>query len=183
MAKAPAGGTRRVVAAGDVTLDWNLARDRGSAEGITRASCQPGGAALLGELIATVAREMSKGTSARIKVAAPEAPSTVPPMDERFHHRHAVWTPHADGERRVWRVAEFLGIDHAPDSAGVAPAQEDLEAADWSCSMTPTWVFGSACGPHQLLSWMCTDRGSCSGWPSRSPRARCGNGSSGSLAE
>ena len=130
MAKAPAGGTRRVVAAGDVTLDWNLARDGGSAEGITRASCQPGGAALLGELIATVAREMSKGTSARIKVVPPEAPSTVPPMDERFHHRHAVWTPHADGERRVWRVAEFLGIDHAPDSAGVAPAQEDLEAAD-----------------------------------------------------
>jgi hypothetical protein len=130
MAKAPAGGMRRVVVAGDVTLDWNLARIRGSSEEITHASCQPGGALLLGELIAAVGREMSKGASARIKVSAPEAPSAVSPMDERFDHHHSIWTRHADDERRAWRVAEFLGIDHAPDSAGVAPAREDLEAAD-----------------------------------------------------
>jgi hypothetical protein len=113
-----------------VSVDWNLARSRGSGEETIGVSCQAGEAALLGELTAAVAGEVSKGTGAAIEVLAPEAPSGTTPADERFHHRHAIWTSHAEGGRQVWRVKEFLGVDRAAPGAGSVPVKDDPEGPD-----------------------------------------------------
>jgi hypothetical protein len=130
MARASSDETWRTVVAGDVSVNWNLARSGGSGEGTIAVSCQGGEAALLGELMAAVAGEVSKGTGAAIEVLAPGVPSGTSPADERFHHRHAIWTSYADGGRQVWRVEEFLGVDRAAAGAGAVPMKDDPERPD-----------------------------------------------------
>lgn len=127
MAKTSPDETWRTVVAGDVSVDWNLARSPGPEGATIGVSCQAGEAALLGKLIAAVAGEVSNGPGAAIKVLAPEAPPGTTPADERFHHRHAIWTSHADGGRQVWRVEEFLGVDRAAAGAGAVPVKDDPE--------------------------------------------------------
>jgi hypothetical protein len=106
-----------IIVAGDVTVDWNLVRTEGRAGGLawsaldcTRAGCQPGGAAMLAELIKAVAGE---GCS----VIGPAVDwQKVLPTDERFHHSYALWSLHEKAKKNpkveVWRVKEFLGLDH-----------------------------------------------------------------------
>ena len=130
MAKTSPDETWRTVVAGDVSVDWNLARSPGREGATIGVSCQAGEAALLGKLIAAVAGEVSNGPGAAIKVLAPEAPPGTTPADERFHHRHAIWTSHADEGRQVWRVEEFLGVDRAAAGAGAVPVKEDPEGAN-----------------------------------------------------
>jgi hypothetical protein len=99
-------------------MDWNLARFRklagsGSAWNAadrTEVYVQPGGAALMGSLMAEVAE-----TLADAKVWGPGAPAgPITPNDPRFHHSFAVWSryphpfPEDHRDRRVWRVEEFL---------------------------------------------------------------------------
>jgi len=109
-----------VIITGDVTMDWNLARTGYTGEQsvvwnpdiCTHASWQRGGAALLADLIETIASSSENLSQHNINIyqmAAPRQP--VDPGDERYHHSHAIWSPIDDAGQVVWRVAESLGID------------------------------------------------------------------------
>jgi hypothetical protein len=103
-----------VVVAGDVTFDWNLAyASRPTVEGAgwsaatsTRACCQRGGAALLGDLIKLVAEAIDSGIEVRLNLVQEKEIST---SDSRFHRSYAIWRTY----EKKWRVKEFLGIDLA----------------------------------------------------------------------
>ncbi len=119
MTKAPRS-SKAIVVTGDVTIDWNLARAprqrryeaAWNADDRTRACWQPGGAAMLAEVI----EEMTKGTG--VQVLRPTLPDgDIHPADPRFHHSYAIWnafpSSSRDNQRKVWRVKEFLGLDKA----------------------------------------------------------------------
>ncbi len=119
-------GIRRVVVAGDVTMDWSLARGRLGSGGVvwsaderTEMYGQLGGAALLADLIEEVA-ETLRPSGLEIRIDRPTALERgVLPGDARLDHSFAVWSrfPRSRGERArtVWRVEEFLGLDWARD--------------------------------------------------------------------
>lgn len=126
----PKAGSRSVVVAGDVTIDWNLARVRAThgrgavwnAEDCTRASHVRGGAALLGDLITAVAGDLRQRRGLDVAVqAARQAVSPALPTDPRFHHSYAMWALFSrDSESTdpsVWRVDEFLGLDRGRQTA------------------------------------------------------------------
>lgn len=138
---ANAKSTPRVVVAGDVTMDWNIARTRSlrgggavwNAEDCTRAYWQRGGAALLGELIQAVAEQLKTNGTTNYEVRQPDTPAgPVHPGDLSYHHSYAMWRlfkygerPPLNKEKRVWRVEEFLGLDHCvPEST---PVKESIE--------------------------------------------------------
>ncbi len=111
------------IVTGDITMDWNLARiNRGAGKDVTwnpdvstHASWQRGGAALLADLIETIASSSENLSQHNINIyqtAAPRQP--VDPGDERYHHSYAIWSPIKDNGQVVWRVAEFLGIARCP---------------------------------------------------------------------
>ena len=117
----------KILVGGDVTVDWNLARQSLHADaspgGGARASWQRGGAALLGDLIRGAADGMP---GEPVSVCAPEGPGDRPvaPDDVRHNHSYAVWSRFGVevGDRArpsVWRVASFLGVDPARTSGGV----------------------------------------------------------------
>jgi hypothetical protein len=125
---------RRVIVAGDVTLDWNLARTRKlvdsgiawNASDRTEMYAQPGGAALMTRLVTEVAGTLSmQGIAAEVG-----GPSHLPEDagDARFHHSYAIWSrfPRKKGDRdsSIWRVEEFLGLDRARQPESVPPAQD-----------------------------------------------------------
>jgi hypothetical protein len=134
-----AAATRRVIVAGDVTMDWHLARTRKQTESgmawnaadRTEMYGQPGGAALMAGLMTEVATLAAQNVT--IEVVPPDAPAVpMAPADSRFHHSYAIWTkvPRKKGDRdpSVWRVDEFLGLDRAravdaePAAAADGPA-------------------------------------------------------------
>ena len=144
---------RIVVVAGDITIDWNIARIRRgdattqawNAEDVTRASCQPGGAAMLVDLLEAAAADMKQGGGAEFDIRRAAIPrGKVSPYDKRFVHSYAIWTPFRLDERQpgnsraVWRVQEFLGLYRADDSAVAGhgksivddPASPDLIVID-----------------------------------------------------
>jgi hypothetical protein len=139
-----AGAARRVIVAGDVTLDWNLARTRKLADsGIswnatdrTEMYAQPGGAALMASLMNEVAGTL---TAAEITTTV-SGPSRPPETrdDPRLHHSYAIWSrfPRKKGDRdsSIWRVEEFLGLDRAraadPSVAAADSADADLVILD-----------------------------------------------------
>ena len=117
-----------VIVAGDITIDWNIARvqrtDRPSyvwsLDNLTHAFCQRGGAALLADLVEAASSVRGQSKRPRFEVRKMSAPSGhVPPDDARFHHSYALWTPFKMDEhdmargKKVWRVSEFLGIHRA----------------------------------------------------------------------
>ena len=117
-----------VVVAGDVTIDWNLARTRGavdtsdtwSFDDCTRACWQRGGAALLADVVEAVGIAVQDDMQARLDLRqAPVPNESVRPDDRRFRHSYAMWSPfefekRSPGAPRAWRVEEFLGHDHCP---------------------------------------------------------------------
>ena len=127
-------GARTVVVAGDLTLDWNIAHVASgdgpsatwTAEEQTRISCQRGGAALLGDLVAAATASLSEHSTASIRVTQPEVPCEPPPgpTDKRFHHSFALWTQF---EKGVWRVSQFLGVNRKDDGGpgGAASGSTD----------------------------------------------------------
>jgi len=132
-----------IVVAGDVTVDWNLARTQDGAGGLAwsglacmRAVCQPGGAAMLAELVKTVARVESLGRQQEFTVRHPAIDwSKVLPTDPNFHHSYALWSSYLeknkDLEKTIWRVKEFLGLDHCappPQGALTGGAADDPPA-------------------------------------------------------
>ena len=119
------------VVTGDVTMDWNLARiqrsgeepSTWSAEDYTRVCWQRGGAALLADLIDAIAKDLGESGKANFVVRQTNAPREgVRPDDHQFHHSPSMWYlfGYADkpGEHEpVWRVEEFLGLDHCAKNA------------------------------------------------------------------
>jgi hypothetical protein len=132
---------RVVVVAGDMTIDWNLARLRRSFRpGSTpskaasaHASFEPGGASLLAELVAGVAADLSKRGREEIEVRSGSLPAgQVVPGDERVHHSYALWSRFdVAGGAKAWRVQDFLGFERAPtESLGTVGGNRDTERAD-----------------------------------------------------
>ncbi len=116
---------KTVVVTGDVTIDWNIARvfqedivaKTWTADEITSACCQRGGAFLLAELIETIASNLHKTGQGSFTVHHVEYPrGWISPVDTNFHHSYSIWAPHKLDERKpelgsVWRVREFLGVN------------------------------------------------------------------------
>jgi len=116
---------RTIQVAGDITIDWNIARLRytesaaqtWTAEDITHACCQLGGVAMLAELIDTIAKNLLKNNNINYEIQQVNMPpGRISPTDSRFHHSYAIWSPFKLDERRsdsekVWRVQEFLGLN------------------------------------------------------------------------
>lgn len=120
---------RVVVVAGDVTIDWNLARiplppdpNKPGGRGTTLMSPESGGAALLGKLIAEIAKDMTKADGEKdaeiagrgIEVRTVESPEHPQPGDDTTLHSYAIWSLHdrEAGKRgsKVWRISQPLGI-------------------------------------------------------------------------
>jgi hypothetical protein len=124
-----------VVVTGDVTMDWNIARIRRgdhpksswNADDTTRAHWQRGGAALLADLVQTIAQQLERGGATKYRILQTSAPAKpVLPGDDRYHHSYSLWSAF-DYEtkptaKKVWRVAEFMGLDRG---------KEDLAVAEW----------------------------------------------------
>jgi hypothetical protein len=118
-----------VVVAGDVTIDWNIARAQ--SPGDTAGSSQAGrhaamysdfgGAALLARLVDEVGATVS-GCDIAVELAGqPMTSGPVLPGDPRFHHAYAIWSRYprrkGDYKRSSWRVEEFLGLSRSPGAA------------------------------------------------------------------
>ena len=116
-----------IVVAGDLTVDWNLARrslpgagrgwspDRGA-----RARPQRGGAAILADLLTAVLEEGTAAGSAD-RVFGPALPvERIHPNDGRYAHSYATWGPYPaqhDAAHRVWRIDSAIGLGHATGDA------------------------------------------------------------------
>lgn len=111
-----------IVITGDVTMDWNLARiNRGVGKELTwnpddstNACWQRGGAALLADLITIVAKDLEASIDLTYSLFQTGAQTeTVDPTDPKYHHSYAIWSLHEERGKKIWRVAEFLGIDRS----------------------------------------------------------------------
>ncbi|MGB3701961.1 MAG: RyR domain-containing protein [Anaerolineales bacterium] len=112
---------KRIFVTGDVTLDWNLARlhrsigkiQRWGYDDCTRASSQPGGAALLGNIIDAISKDLKVNQGVDYSTIQPEFFHTpIEPIDNRFHHSYALWSLF---DKMTWRVEEYLGLDRCTD--------------------------------------------------------------------
>lgn len=132
--------TRTVAVSGDVTMDWNIAREplsSGSEPAATRASCQRGGAALLADLVERVAAGIGSGEETP-RVRAVEAPTEpIAPGHDGLNHSYSVWARFRDaddGAASAWRVESFLGVDPARTDEALRAEwrrlAEDLPGAD-----------------------------------------------------
>lgn len=131
-------GTRTIVVAGDVTMDWNIATTqtaRGAAsswspEISSSLFWQRGGAAQLADIMEAVSATLPEGEQYAVRQA--DVPcSGVFPFDRQYHHSLTMWAPFpyrtdALKEKKAWRVDRFLGLDRGkPDNASlVIPAAE-----------------------------------------------------------
>jgi hypothetical protein len=125
--------------AGDLTRDWNIAHVPSgggpsatwTSEEQTRICSQPGGAALLGQIVGGVAASVAADGADSIRVVAPEISAEPPsPLDRGCHHSFALWTQF---EKGIWRVQQFLGLDrkevNRPGSAA-SPTPDDPQNAE-----------------------------------------------------
>ena len=134
------------VVAGDIIMEWNLARSAPSGrEPVTCGSSAPlefcwqrGGASLLADLLGVVASDLSMPKGLSIDLRSPAAPTgigEVSPKDPGFHHSFAIWTERKIGAKppldreKVWRVEEFLGIQRAASAQAVLPVENDAASA------------------------------------------------------
>jgi hypothetical protein len=117
------------IVAGDVTVDWNIARTRRSkislpawrSGSITRTWWQPGGAALLADLLTAIAGELRQSSAIDASIRKASFPGdAVQPGDPRFHHSYSIWSPFKAGEKPpldrekpIWRMEEYLGLHPA----------------------------------------------------------------------
>lgn len=128
-------GHLTVLVSGDVTMDWNLAREPLNDPGdhaATRASWQRGGAALLADLLQTIGTGLPPGAPGLV-VRAVEAPTDpIPPGNDDLNHSYALWTrtERSTGDKgadRVWRSQRFLGVDRARTDRGVRAEWQRLQ--------------------------------------------------------
>lgn len=126
--------TKRIaIVTGDLTIDWNIATFQDVAGDLqtkywtsgfsSRAYCQRGGAAVVADLVAAVARTLPEDR--RYEVHRTSATGEeISPSDDHFHHAYTMWSPHKfcekpplDREKPAWRVERFLGFDRATITA------------------------------------------------------------------
>ncbi|MCJ7626170.1 MAG: RyR domain-containing protein, partial [Anaerolineaceae bacterium] len=116
--------TKTIIISGDVTIDWNLARTRRStndvafwsADDTTSTTWQRGGSALLADLVEEIAKNLYQEGAPQftiLQTGAPRKSSKVLPDNDHYHHSYAMWSHFKNGEKLVWRVKEFLGLDRA----------------------------------------------------------------------
>ena len=113
-----------VIVAGDLTMDWNLARLESfhdsflswSTRDTIRASLLEGGACLLAELVRSVCTTVDRDVQILPEI---ERVSDFSPENTQYHHSYAIWSlfnyeEKASSEKadQVWRVDEFLGLQH-----------------------------------------------------------------------
>jgi hypothetical protein len=132
-------GARELVVAGDVTIDWNLARAGRpdgalgwTAEAELSAHRQAGGAALLTDVLGAVGDQLStQGLAVQVHGPVLSAEYLVP-GDPRFPHAWALWSCFDDDHHEAWRVAEFLGLENpkAPATDPVETPNPDIPTAD-----------------------------------------------------
>jgi hypothetical protein len=130
------GPEKIVVVSGDVTLDWNFARAKGSQHGLLSwdvdasfdLHMRPGGSALLAELLGKMAEGFLtkfRGHNRWRVVHADIAADATQQNEGSVHHSYAVWslfkhdekTPPERQDCYVWRVKDFLGLKRANDSS------------------------------------------------------------------
>ncbi|HEV2762452.1 MAG TPA: hypothetical protein VGV38_05595, partial [Pyrinomonadaceae bacterium] len=145
---------RLAVVFGDVTIDWNIGRLRSArqtgrswnSEDLIRVYMQPGGAALLSELIRELAaRPEVPGPPFEVLPQCENLKECVRPDSAEYNHSYANWELHkyregqkGDGEDiNSWRVKDFIGLKSvthsdfkAFESAGEGQAKLWKEAAD-----------------------------------------------------
>ncbi len=117
---------RSILIAGDVTIDWNIAHKGQPGDGAfqtwnrnswTQAYWQPGGAALLADLVEAVAQASSIKTLAKLKILSSTKPTgRVSPNDTQYHHSYSLWSQYKSPTGKAWRVERFLGLDLADSS-------------------------------------------------------------------
>jgi hypothetical protein len=116
---------KTVVVAGDVTVDWMIARSRtrlgsptygdiwGGASG-ARVSAEAGGAALIADIL-------RKSAAPDTKILAPDIPEDFEsPRNRRFVRSYSAWRAFPTNRRKPesghsWRVEEFWGTDYVTD--------------------------------------------------------------------
>lgn len=109
-----------ILVAGDITSDFNLFRLPAAQSQYTEWNdadlahvCpQPGGAQLLGGLIANTSTQLATNCYPTVEVITPERHA----MDETVGHSYVVWAPFPATrdqkcKDRIWRVEKFLGIN------------------------------------------------------------------------
>ncbi len=121
-----------ILIAGDYTVDWNIAYQKSNPQNIseqwnpqnlTQACRQPGGAALLADLIQHLIDALPSDQRDLYQITKLGAPQgSVPPDDSRVHHSFAIWTRFPSEQGKVWRVKTFLGLDPATQ---IGPAVSD----------------------------------------------------------
>lgn len=132
---------KRVVVAGDTTVDWHILHDdarkghpRGwQDEGGAHVVFRFGGAMLLGDLLEHVTDGIDVlPHNLFSEFEAVEADSGLTPSDPRYNHATAVWSLYErirNSKERVWRIKELQGVRRArlPGGAFAAlcPFEED----------------------------------------------------------
>jgi hypothetical protein len=126
-----ASSSKVVVVTGDVTVDWNITTSsldrrqtrtrRMSAKTFT--GWQPGGAALLADLVEKTSQLLSPAGETW-SIRQTDIPrQSVCPNDPAFNHSFAIWMEKEKkikDKEKVWRVEAFLGLQQA-----------DLTCQDW----------------------------------------------------
>ncbi|MFO8035827.1 MAG: RyR domain-containing protein [Anaerolineales bacterium] len=113
----------KMLITGDYTIDWNISYQKNNLQNtsnqwnpknLTQACRQPGGAALLADLIQHIINSFPPDQQTLyelIKMGAPQG--SVPPDDNRIHHSFAIWSRFPSDQGKVWRVKTYLGLDPA----------------------------------------------------------------------
>lgn len=133
-----------MIVTGDATIDWNLARSTSAGDGAgqgtetsTEGYVQPGGAALLGEVIDAVASRAAGGGE-RFQVRRIQLPvRALVPDAAGVYHSYVSWARFKGGQEggpEAWRVKEFLGLDstraEAEESGELLALEDDSPDAD-----------------------------------------------------
>jgi hypothetical protein len=117
-----------VVIAGDIAVDWNLARPpsphRSGATWYTDDSIRPyvqaGGAALVADLLDGIAQKLKENKELEYIISRVLIDGQLSPTNAGYHHSFALWDLYTYDENseeakdvQVWRVRKFLGLHRA----------------------------------------------------------------------
>ena len=124
----------QIIVIGDVTMDWNLARANQhlsnefswNPDVRTSLSWQRGGAALLADLVSRISADFQEGDIRQHIIFQPNAPtSSLDPTNPDYNHSYSIWAQFKEGNLKVWRVTEFLGLDRYPSNGSLLPVLDE----------------------------------------------------------